>query len=57
MVVSPRKLTLLEWAYFIFFGWMALLGIRYVIWFLFIMVILTATLLAEWDARYAKKSV
>ena len=54
---SPRKLTLLEWVYFIFFGWMALLGIRYVIWFLFIMVILTATLLAEWDARYLESPV
>lgn len=54
---SPRKLTLLEWAYFIFFGWLALLGVRYVIWFLFIMVILTATLLAEWDARYLESPV
>lgn len=54
---SPRKLTLLEWVNFIFFGWLALLGIRYVIWFLFIMVILTASLLAEWDARYLESPV
>ncbi len=54
---SPRKLTLLEWAYFIFFGWLALLGVRYVIWFIFIMVILTASLLAEWGARYIDRPV
>ncbi len=54
---SPRKLTLLEWAYFIFFGWLALLGVRYVIWFIFIMVILTANLLAEWGARYIDSPV
>lgn len=55
--ISPRKLSVLEWVYFIFFGWLALLGIRYVIWFIFIMVILTATLLAEWDARYLESPV
>ena len=54
---SPRKLSLLEWAYFIFFGWLALLGVRYVIWFVFIMVNLTAILLTEWDARYLESPV
>lgn len=57
VAASPRRLSLLEWIYFIFFGWLALIGIRYVIWFLFIMVILTATLLAEWDARYLQSPV
>jgi hypothetical protein len=55
--LAPRKLTALEWIYFIGFGWLALSGIRYVIWFIFIMVILTATLLAEWDARYLESPV
>lgn len=55
--ISPRKLSMLEWIYFIFFGWMALLGVRYVIWFLFVMVILTAKLLAEWDAHYLEGPV
>jgi hypothetical protein len=55
--LSPRKLSVLEWAYFIFFGWLALYGVRYVIWFLFIMVALTAALLAEWDARYLESPV
>jgi hypothetical protein len=36
---------------------MALLGVRYVIWFLFILVLLTAKLLAEWDARYLEGPV
>ncbi len=54
---SPRKLSVLEWAHFIFLGWMALLGVRYVIWFLFILVILTAKLLAEWDMRYLESPV
>lgn len=55
--ISPRKLSLLEWVYFIVFGWLALLGVRYVIWFIFIMVFLTASLLAEWDARYLENPV
>jgi hypothetical protein len=55
--LSPRKLTLLEWVYFMLFGWLALLGIRYVIWFIFIMAILTVRLLAEWDARYLERPV
>jgi len=48
---STRKPTLFEWALFLFFGWMALSGIRYVIWFLFILAFVTASLLANWDAR------
>lgn len=51
---SSRKLSILEWCYFIFFGWLALLGIRYVIWFLFILTILTAALLVEWNAKFEK---
>jgi hypothetical protein len=54
---SPRKLSMFEWVSFIFLGWMALLGVRYVIWFLFILVLLTAKLLAEWDARYLEGPV
>lgn len=50
--LSPRKLTLSDWVNFIFFGWLALIGLRYVIWFTFIMAILTASLLAEFGARY-----
>lgn len=36
----------MEWVWFLGFGWLAFSGIRYVIWFLFILVLLTARLLA-----------
>ena len=45
---SPRKLSALEWAWFIGFGWLALSGVRYVIWFHLLMAVLTARLLADW---------
>jgi hypothetical protein len=43
---SSRKISLMEWVWFLGFGWLAFSGIRYVIWFLFILVVLTAGLLA-----------
>ncbi len=48
---SPRKLSTLEWIWFLGFGWLALTGLRYVIWFLFIVIILIASLLAEWTKK------
>ena len=44
-VMSPRRLSRLEWIWFIGFGWLALSGLRYVIWFMFIMAVLTGILL------------
>lgn len=44
---SPRRLSPLEWIWFLGFGWLALSGLRYVIWFMFIMAVLTGPLLAE----------
>ena len=41
-VLSPRKLDRLEWTWFLGFGFLALWGERYVIWFVFILVVLTA---------------
>lgn len=55
--LSSRKLTLLNWAYFLSFGWLALSGTRYVIWFVFIMVAATAALLAEWASRFLERPV
>jgi len=49
---SQRKLARLEWAWFLGFGFLALWGERYVIWFVLILTILTASLLAEWGARF-----
>lgn len=43
---SPRKISLMEWVWFLAFGWLAFSGIRYVIWFLFIVVVLTARVLS-----------
>lgn len=40
--LSPRKPALMEWVLFLGFGWLAFSGIRYVIWFLFILSVITA---------------
>jgi hypothetical protein len=47
VALSPRRLSLLEWSWFLGFGWLALSGLRYVIWFMFIMALLSGPLLAE----------
>ncbi len=47
-VFSPGKLSRLEWAWFLGFGWLAFSGLRYVIWFLFILTLLTAKLISAW---------
>jgi hypothetical protein len=51
-VLSKRRLSLLEWSWFVIFGWMALSGTRYVIWFLFLMALFTAAWLAEYGSRF-----
>ncbi len=52
--ISPRRLSAFEWILFLGFGWLAFTGMRYVIWFLFILTILTAALLSEWARRFDK---
>jgi hypothetical protein len=52
--LSPRKLTRLEWVWFLGFGFLALWGERYVIWFVLLLVVLTARLLADWERRIIK---
>jgi hypothetical protein len=47
IALSPRRLSLLDWVWFLSFGWLALSGLRYVIWFMFIMAVLTGALFAE----------
>jgi hypothetical protein len=51
--LSPRKRSALEWAWFLGFGWLALTGLRYVIWFQLLLAVFTAALLAEWTDRLA----
>jgi hypothetical protein len=55
--LAPRKPSLLVWALFLAFGWLALSGLRYVIWFLFILTVLTAALLAEWTCPLLDRPV
>ena len=50
--LSTRKLDRLEWTWFLGFGLLALWGERYVIWFVLILVVLTAGLLADWEKKY-----
>lgn len=45
--LSPRRLSALEWIWFLGFGWLALSGLRYVIWFMFIMVLFSGPMLTE----------
>ncbi len=44
VALSERKFSLMEWVLFLGFGWLALSGVRYIIWFMFILAILTARL-------------
>jgi len=54
--LSPRKLDRLEWTWFLGFGFLALWGERYVIWFVLILVVLTACLIADWEKKYLKEA-
>lgn len=44
---ARRRLSVFEWILFLSFSWLALTGIRYVIWDLFILSVLTALLMPE----------
>ena len=50
-VFSPRRLEALEWAWFLGFGFLALRGERYVIWFVLILAVLTSRMLADWEKK------
>jgi len=50
--ISPKRFSILEWVWFLGFGWLALSGLRYVIWFMFIMALDTGILLTEWLKRF-----
>ena len=45
--LSTRRPIIMEWILFLGFGWLAFSGIRYVIWFLFILVVISAAPLAD----------
>lgn len=54
---SKNKLSLLEWILFLGFGWLAFSGIRYVIWFMFLLAIFTAKLVYEWTNAVIDKPI
>ena len=54
--LSPRRLSALEWAWFLSFGWLALSGLRYVIWFMFIMALLSGPLLTDLIKPFTRES-
>lgn len=54
---SKHKLSTLEWILFLGFGWLAFSGIRYVIWFVFLLAIFTAKLIPEWSDRWIDRPV
>jgi hypothetical protein len=57
VAISPRRLSLLEWVWFLSFGWLALSGLRYVIWFMFIMAVLSGALLGELLKSFKREAV
>ncbi|HXF84763.1 MAG TPA: hypothetical protein VNK49_05180 [Anaerolineales bacterium] len=50
--LSSRHLSRLEWIWFLGFGWLALSGLRYVIWFMFLMALFTGPPLTELSKRF-----
>jgi hypothetical protein len=56
VALSKRRLSLLGWIWVLSFGWLALSGTRYVIWFMIILSIQTAVLLSGID-RLSARSV
>jgi hypothetical protein len=55
VALSPRRLSLLEWSWFLGFGWLALSGLRYVIWFMFIMALSSGPLLTELSRPFTRE--
>jgi hypothetical protein len=55
--LSPRRLSVLEWVWFLGFGWLALSGLRYVIWFMFIMALFSGPLLTELVKPFTRESI
>jgi hypothetical protein len=57
VALSQRRLNRLYLVWFLIFGWLALTGIRYIVWFLFLLIPLTAALLADWTNRWLDRPV
>jgi hypothetical protein len=48
---SPRRLEFIDWVWFLGFGWLALSGLRYVIWFELMLAVWTGELISGWPHR------
>jgi hypothetical protein len=55
--LSPRRVHWLHWVWLLGFGWMAVSGVRYVIWFLAILAPFTAHLAVPLVGRYLDRPV
>lgn len=55
--ISKQRLSRIEWVLFLGFGWLALSGIRYVIWFMFLLAVFTAKLIGEWTNAHIDKPI
>jgi hypothetical protein len=53
--LSPRKMTPTQWLWFLGYGWLALSGIRYVVWFVALLAPISAHLLTPLVNRYLGK--
>jgi hypothetical protein len=56
-VFSRHRLSRMEWVWFIGFGWLALSGLRYVIWFMFILALYSGPLLTDLLRQFLKEPV
>lgn len=54
---SNRRFSLLEWIWFIGFGWLALSGLRYIIWFMMLMAVFTGPLLTNIAKRFLREPI
>lgn len=54
---SKQRLSRLDWILFLGFGWLALSGVRYVIWFMFLLAIFSAKLIGEWTNVHIDKPI
>jgi hypothetical protein len=52
---SSRRLSKLEWIWFLAFGWLALAGLRYVIWFMFIMAVYSGPFITDILRRFMRE--
>ena len=52
---SPRRLSRLEWIWFLGFGWLALSGLRYVIWFMVLLALYSGPFVTDLSKRFVRE--